>query len=1002
MAFMGLTAIGQIPEISKSMLSPNAASLGEYGEVPVSPFTGIPKIEIPLTEIEAGNHKLPISLSYHAGGVRPDQHPGWVGLGWTLNAGGCISRVVKDSIDEYHIPAGRPTNKQIKQLGYYYSHSFLNTNDWNDFNRHFQEFQSNDSLRLKDYDPDEFSFNFLDYHGKFYLMPTGEWRIQCDKPLKVDFNNSFIDPYGTLLHSDVDTYITGYSDAFGGFVITAEDGTRYTFGGNWESIEYSLPFFKQKECEPRATTWNLTKITYIDGREITLNYARDGFNVQFDVSASVQSFISWEYTNNNTHISDNKSAPLDIYNRFDGSLIIPSYLSEIQTNGVSVLFEREKANDLEYDLQEILTRRKPYTGVVYNVTGAQLIPLLWENRGPYSSWSPPVIGNLKWMKLKSISIISQSDNSTLKKYDFGYNDNVKTDERLLLEYFSETNGQTKGKKYFFTYNAPDSLPPYLDETTDHWGFYNATKAVYSDLNNYYHYREPNPNVGQYGILSKITYPTKGFTKFIYEPHDYSLKVNNYRTGVVNINSNKTAGGLRIKTIITKSSEQEDSIVKQYHYVKGYNPSDNNSLKKSSGVLGMVPQYMFNNYCPTISTPGLSNVTMNVFSVQSVLPGTENSSGCHVGYSEVVEENADGSFTKFYYSNFDNNYCDEKADTSLQATHQIYEPYSSKAFERGRLLSTEVYSGSNNNYSLKNKSFYVYEKDDSSSINYAPAVKLHLNPYIITDPHRGIQTILGYYFEGTAYRNYTYLPRERCIVDTLYEQNSQVPFTRMTEYNYNSNKLISDIRITTNSGYAKGCSYTYPDASLYPHLLSHHILSSPVKKVEYVLNSDNSRSNIIKTKINYSNCSLFPTSIETAKGNETYESRKSYEYDCYGNVVHEITDSTQHTVYLWGYKGQYLVAVIKNATLDEVTSQIGDINAFTRLETPVFNNLELLRNTLNNAQVTTYKYKVGVGVEEIKNPNGTSFFYHYDKLGRLSYIKDTNGNVIEAYKYKYAF
>ena len=546
------------------------------------------------------------------------------------------------------------------------------------------------------------------------------------------------------------------------------------------------------------------------------------------------------------------------------------------------------------------------------------------------------------------------------------------------------------------------MPPYLDETTDHWGFYNATKAVYSDLNNYYHYREPNPNVGQYGILSKITYPTKGFTKFIYEPHDYSLQVNNYRTGVVNINSNKTAGGMRIKTIITKSSEQEDSIVKQYHYVKGYNPSDNNSLKKSSGVLGMVPQYMFNNYCPIISTPGLSNVTMNVFSVQSVLPGTENSSGCHVGYSEVVEENADGSFTKFYYSNFDNNYCDEKADTSLQATHQIYEPYSSKAFERGRLLSTEVYSGSNNNYSLNNKSFYVYEKDDSSSINFAPAVKLHFNPYIITDPHRGIQTILGYYFEGTAYRNYTYLPRERCIVDTLYEQNSQVPFTRMTEYNYNSNKLISNVNKIISNGQKRGVDYIYPQENLYPHLYAKHILSAPIEKIEYTNENNGNRNNTYKTYTHYDNNKIFPTAISTAKGDSPYEQRYQYEYDCYGNVIHEITDSTQHKVYLWSYKGQYLVAEIQNATLNDVSSIIGDINNFARQEPPSFYYIDLLRATLPGAQITSYKYKVGVGVETKTNPNGSSFFYHYDKLGRLSYIKDTNGNVIEAYKYKYAF
>ena len=994
-----LNATAQIPEKPQSMLSPNAASLGEYGEVPVSPFTGTPKIEIPMTEIVTGNHRIPISLRYHAGGIRPDQHPGWVGLGWTLNAGGCISRVIKDSIDEYHVPVGRPNQHTIKAPGYYYSRTLFSYDNWNDFNHHLYIFLTADTLRYKDYEPDEFSFNFLDYHGKFFLLPSGEWAVQCDKPLKVNFINVFINPYGNLLHSDVNTNYMGYSDAFGGFEIIAEDGTKYTFGGSWESIEFCVPFFNQKNCEPRATTWHLTKIEYTDGREVDLYYQRDGFVAQFDVSASVQTHLSWCYENST---ENNHNNALDIYNLYDGMLIIPSYLSGIQTDMISVAFEREKANDLEYDLQKILTRRKPYTGVVYNVTGTELIPLLWENHGPNSNWSPPVIGNLKWMKLKSISIISQSDNSTIKKFDFGYNDGVKTDERLLLKYISENNGLTKGKKFFFTYNSPDSLPPYLDETTDHWGFYNATKAVYSDLNNYYHYREPNPNVGQYGILSKITYPTKGFTKFIYEPHDYSLKVNNYRTGVVSINSNKTAGGLRIKTIITKASEQEDSIIKNYYYVKGFNPLENNTIKPSSGVLGATPQYMFQNYSPTPGNEELEYIVMNVFSTQSVLPGTENSSGCHVGYSEVVEVNNDGSFTKYNFSNFDNGYCDEMADTSLQVQHQIYEPFSSKSFERGLLLHKEEYSGSNDNYQLKHKYFFVYEKDDSSSFNYAPAVKIKYNNFFIIDQYTGNPFPVGYYKEGTAYRNYTYLLREKTITDTVYEQNDDIPLTQVTNISYNNNKLIRNINKTTDNGLKKGVDYLYPHENLYSHLFNRHILSGPVEITEYTIDTGGSRNNTFRTYTYYDNYSIFPTAIGTAKGESPYEKRYQYEYDCYGNVIHEITDSTQHKVYLWSYKGQYLVAEIQNATLNDVSSIIGDINNFARQELPSFYYIDLLRATLPGAQITSYKYKVGVGVETKTNPNGSSFFYHYDKLGRLSYIKDTNGNVIEAYKYKYAF
>src|SRR5687767_12654498 len=68
--------------------SPTTASLGKYGEIPVSLYTGIPSISIPLYEIKDGPLSLPISLSYHAGGIRVEEIASSVGLGWTLNAGG--------------------------------------------------------------------------------------------------------------------------------------------------------------------------------------------------------------------------------------------------------------------------------------------------------------------------------------------------------------------------------------------------------------------------------------------------------------------------------------------------------------------------------------------------------------------------------------------------------------------------------------------------------------------------------------------------------------------------------------------------------------------------------------------------------------------------------------------------------------------------------------------------------------------------------------------------
>lgn len=54
-AFYSLTASAQLLQPVYSAPSPQAAALGEYGEVPVSHFTGTPEVSVPLFEIEAGD-----------------------------------------------------------------------------------------------------------------------------------------------------------------------------------------------------------------------------------------------------------------------------------------------------------------------------------------------------------------------------------------------------------------------------------------------------------------------------------------------------------------------------------------------------------------------------------------------------------------------------------------------------------------------------------------------------------------------------------------------------------------------------------------------------------------------------------------------------------------------------------------------------------------------------------------------------------------------------------
>lgn len=80
--------------------SPNAMSLATFKEVPVVNHTGKINYSIPIHTITVGNLSIPISMSYSSSGLKVDETPSWVGLGWTLNAGGAITRELRGLPDE--------------------------------------------------------------------------------------------------------------------------------------------------------------------------------------------------------------------------------------------------------------------------------------------------------------------------------------------------------------------------------------------------------------------------------------------------------------------------------------------------------------------------------------------------------------------------------------------------------------------------------------------------------------------------------------------------------------------------------------------------------------------------------------------------------------------------------------------------------------------------------------------------------------------------------------
>ena len=92
--------------------SPNAASLMKFSDIPVSYYTGAADVTVPIYTVTGKDLSVPLSLSYHTGGIRQKEESGWVGLGWALNAGGCISRNIMDQDDL----SGNYFNKPVPEI----------------------------------------------------------------------------------------------------------------------------------------------------------------------------------------------------------------------------------------------------------------------------------------------------------------------------------------------------------------------------------------------------------------------------------------------------------------------------------------------------------------------------------------------------------------------------------------------------------------------------------------------------------------------------------------------------------------------------------------------------------------------------------------------------------------------------------------------------------------------------------------------------------------------
>lgn len=988
-----------------SMPSPTASNLGLYGEIPVSEYTGTPNISIPLYEFKTKSFTIPVTLSYHPSGIRPELHPGPTGLGWTLMTGGVITREVRRLADENDCKGTAGT------VGYGYLHSkngWLAQADWKPSQNPADEGKIDSFFNWEnlnsDFEADEFSFNFFGFSGKFYFDQTGSIRVRSDRPFTVSFDSNNYLYMSELEFANKGSMYRSIRE----FVITDEWGNRYYFGGK-DAVEISAPISYGQEGlatkdRMNVTSWFITKAVSADGQDVvTFDYERGPFISQ--LYKWVDNHISiWEDEFQHNDLTSEMWQSMSGYEQ-NGSFISPVYLRTIKsTNGTLLSIFYSESTELEYPDKEYhaifeQNGKHPQYDPYPWLSKISLIPRLTSMVPPTPVGPVNPLDNIRWLKCDVIAIQQESSNQ-IKTVEFHYNNNPS--ERLFLDSLT-IKGETQGKDgpygrpapscgYSFKYKNRHLLRPYLESITDHWGFDNNFGYAQFFTPSL---REPNADYAQNGILSSIHYPTGGVTTFEYESHDYAKAVDNKDRTLV-LPAEGEGGGVRIWKI-TSDDGNGGGFTKEYFY------RTSPTATVSSGVLNATPIYRY-----SIKVTMSSGAKIQHYYVQNtpVVPLTQWNDGIPIAYTDVCVKQSgksvDNGYIHYIFTNHDNGYNDV-----LLAGGQYHrepfpqDPHNSRAFERGKLMKEVHYNAAGRP---------VYEKETIWG-RYGSQGEDNPRSLLFGTIPAPSTTSLSYKSQA-CYLNYVYkfLPSKQ--VETVFDTNGANPVTKTTTYTYNAQMLLSAEETTTSKGIRK-VTYKYPSdfatTAPYNTMVAKHILSPIVEKSQY---QDNTFLQKELTQYKKWTSTLFAPQLSQTQTNmqTAPDTHIQYlNYDTYGNPVAVSINGLENVVYLWSYGGQYLVAEIRNATLNEVEvvlrSALGATSA-NALSTLVIPNEIMLKNgslqrALPKSQVTTYTYKPLIGVASSTDPAGLTTTYEYDTFGRLAKIKDSEGHVIESYEYNYA-
>jgi len=904
--------------------SPVSQNFTRYANFTPNLSTGTINIPISLYDLKAGDLTLPIALQYTTNGIKVWDNPLPVGYGWNIQPAFRITRVV----------LGREDDSYTRYNGNY---SYVNPPEGK--NILLEDIGGDPSISHingpLDSQHDIFTVNLP--HEKFNFI--------------IDWDNNSKKYLATTVGTNAEVQITTNNNAknvgIKNIKIKDEFGIVYIFGQIDETSISNAPI--EFISNGGATTWGLNQII-LSGKQ--------GY-LKFHWSHKAYSGLTPTY-NEYYYFED------AIYNGDS-----PNYLQAMVKAGSSSEFIQQYKsyiilNKIEYFINQGVTN-----------TDYRLLSSVNYNYRQIHSWD----------FIDKLTIKDATSNQNIKEISFNYD----ATNYLLTSLWVSDEG-----RYTFEYNPHKSGGLASNIGRDYWGFYSGkiinSKTPQAPLTKAKSYgsggvgpyefdmgntdMEPSEIYIQTNLLTKVIYPTGGYSEFEYEIHQFDGI--SQRAFDKNILAFTKGGGVRIKEIRSIPENGQKMAVKRYKYGQDENGKGFAVAEPTRDTFMNIE--VLHNY--RLGSDGLTyhtdcrRITLNCFSSYD---------NCLILGQPLI-----------WYDQVH-----EYVNDTIRITYRYkYDTYAKDRMKEYRSFSMPAYN-------------WRYTNTSAPSVKQFPIFQNNIKPLLIEkevcykEPY---YTPSEFFYNTLQTFSYSYkiekiirqeLKVNRNIVEMGYDHLGQFYYDTSGRLYFRDawNKhpagyyLVNDevyscndwnlelgeaylekeiagysenhahfIKMETNHKYINGYgyknSYSYANQRLIQVLKEKEIRNSDSKRIketylypwedlsgltaEQRQYSGNmiSSGNLVNTPIRkqqfmedsliasktlqykcYLDGCIRPECEYYRTGQNIEELRMKYDYDLYGNITNVMQDETIVTIYLWGYNGRYPIVEIKNAAYSEVESAV---------------------------------------------------------------------------------